>query len=119
MCPKKRLRVVFFFLLQKKVLQDLQPGGGGTAFLEGSHFTIAETISKAEPNGMTYMQLFRKAHYLMPFYSNKGVKEVAPASAGDVVLMHPFMVHAVTQNFRNVPRIAIKKDIQVIKGSFL
>merc|ERR1712136_550491 len=67
----------------------------------------------SRPKGCSYMQLFITSHLLswvarlpafLRHYSSAltglEVEECAPCQPGDVVLMHPFLAHSSTENYR-------------------
>ena len=80
-------------LLPIFLFSDIGPGDGGTAIDVGSHLRTARILASAEPDGLNPQEL------------TKRVNERAPAApiemtgrAGDVVLLHPFMLHARSAN---------------------
>jgi len=80
-------------LLPIFLFSDIAPGDGGTAIEPGSHLRTARILATTEPDGINVHELTKK------------VTEVPPASplemtgrAGDVVLLHPFMLHARSPN---------------------
>jgi hypothetical protein len=89
-----------------ELLTDVDPGGGGTAVRVGSHALVSRLLRDAEPNGLSYQQLRAWCDRL----SGLPVKEVV-GSAGDVIWMHPHLVHARSSNTRGTVRIAANRCI--------
>lgn len=78
------------------VATDIAPGGGGTAILPGSHKHVARLLASAVPHGIAYSTLNAT---LQPYVQSR-INDVieARANKGDVILTHPFMLHAVSPN---------------------
>ncbi|MCG3147174.1 MAG: hypothetical protein PCFJNLEI_00611 [Verrucomicrobiae bacterium] len=86
--PDQGLLPIFLF-------SDMGPGDGGTAFSVGSHKITAQILAEAEPAGLDVHALCQRV------LSRPGaLANVLPAigQAGDVVLLHPFMLHARSPN---------------------
>ncbi|MEO7719809.1 MAG: phytanoyl-CoA dioxygenase family protein [Capsulimonas sp.] len=86
-------------LLPLFLLSDIQPYGGGTAVSVGSHRTTARILAEAEPDGLSAQELTERvlAHPIA------NVRELT-GKAGDVVLVHPFLLHARSPNTGNSVR---------------
>jgi len=67
---------------------DIGPGDGGTAVAEGSHKVTARILAAHEPDGLSALELAQ----LVAAEPRPSVVEVN-GEAGDVVLLHPFMLH--------------------------
>ena len=80
-------------LLPIFLYSDIGPGDGGTALAEGSHEVTARVLAEARPAGLSSKDLDRR----MAAEPRPNVVE-ANGEAGDVVVLHPFMVHAVSSN---------------------
>lgn len=82
-------------LLPIFIFSDIGPGDGGTAFSVGSHHITARVLAAAEPAGLDVGELTRRvlAH-------PDALRTVVEANgrAGDIVLLHPFMLHARSPN---------------------
>lgn len=80
-------------LLPIFVLSDIGPGDGGTCFRVGSHKVTARILAAAEPDGLEVHELCRRvdAAATGPVIETNG-------RAGDVLMMHPFMIHARSPN---------------------
>lgn len=87
-------------LLPIPIFSDIKPGYGGTALSAGSHKIAARVLRDAEPDGLSCQEL-AKAVNAQP---RDNVVE-AQGSVGDVVLLHPFMLHANSPNCGVAPRI--------------
>ncbi|TDH66410.1 hypothetical protein CCR75_008801 [Bremia lactucae] len=80
-------------LLAIFLFSDIGPGEGGTALSVGSHKQIARILEKNEPRGMKGGAVSYEARK----YSRQEVVEVN-GLAGDVMLVHPFLLHARSKN---------------------
>ena len=87
-------------------LTDIKPGGGGPAIRVGSHKAISRLLNKFEPQGVTYLQLRAIAEELKGFR----VVEVV-GDAGDVVWLHPHVIHARSPNVQRTIRVAANRSI--------
>jgi len=88
---------------------DIKPGGGGTALKTGSHKYIGALLKQREPEGIPYKELFDIAN------DNSGnfIVEEATGRAGDVLWMHPFLIHARSPNTGQDVRIAANRTISL------
>ncbi|MCP3979048.1 MAG: phytanoyl-CoA dioxygenase family protein [bacterium] len=91
-----------------EILSDIGPHGGGTVVDVGSHRRIARRLHDAGRSGLSYSELLRVAAER----SGGPLREVR-ANAGDVVWMHPFLVHARGPNTSTVPRLAANRQISL------
>jgi len=80
-------------LLPLFILSDIKPQGGGTAVSAGSHRLAARILADAEPSGLTHQELTDR----MLSHPIENVRELT-GNAGDVVLVHPFVLHARSPN---------------------
>ena len=87
-------------------LTDIKPGGGGPAIRVGSHKAVARILQKFEPQGVTYRQLRAIVEELKGF----PVVEVT-GDAGDVVWLHPHVIHARSPNVQDTIRVAANRSI--------
>lgn len=76
------------------ILTDIEPGDGGTAFVPGSHRIAARILADGEPAGLDLRTLCERTIAATP---RERVLE-ATGEAGDVVLLHPFMLHSRSAN---------------------
>ena len=76
-------------LLPLFLLTDIAPGGGGTCVDLGSHRVATRLLAAAEPDGLSCQELAQA----MTAQPRRQVVEVT-GQAGDVALLHPFMLHA-------------------------
>ena len=70
------------------MLTNIRPGGGGTALLRGSHRTVAAMLhdgTRVRPAALAQAEL--RAH-------GAGAAVEATGRAGDLLVMHPLLVHA-------------------------
>ena len=75
------------------LFSDIEPGDGGTAISVGSHKTTARVLKEAEPDGLDVHELAKRVGSL----PRENMLE-ATGEAGDVFVMHPFMLHARSMN---------------------
>lgn len=113
------------------IFSDVGPQGGGTVVAQGSHKVVARYLA-GKPEGvelgegirdvMAQHPWFRalsgrdplpagardrKSFFMNPFTDADGITLrviETTASAGDVILCHPFLFHATAQNLSGVPR---------------
>lgn len=89
---------------------DIDPGGGGTALRVGSHRTIARLAAAAEFR-LSADELSERA-----FGPTAHLPEVqVTARAGDVLLIHPFTLHASSSNITQRVRIAANRPISLFE----
>jgi hypothetical protein len=82
-------------LLPIFIFSDIGSGDGGTALSERSHHITARILSDAEPDGLGMSELTRRVN----LHPNARAKVVeATGNAGDVVLIHPFLLHGRSPN---------------------
>ena len=86
-------------LLPIFVFSDIGPGDGGTAVDAGSHLRTARILAAAEPAGLTIQELSKKVNETRP---DRPIEMTG--RAGDVVLLHPFMLHTRSANTGNSVR---------------
>lgn len=80
-------------LLPIMLLSDIDPGGGGTAVRVSSHKVCARILSEAGEAGLDVGTLAREV-------SDRATGEAVEVTgqAGDVALVHPFLLHARSAN---------------------
>lgn len=104
-------------LLTLFLCSDVEPGDGGTAVSVGSHHLVARVLADAEPDGLAHKQLLARANS----HPRTEVREVT-GQAGDVVLLHPFLLHAQSVNtgaavrFMANPFVAARDRLDVHAG---
>jgi len=87
------------------LFSDVARGGGGTAIAPRSHAAVAELLVRAGERGVNGPRLSSLARETV------GAERLAPPSivetrgrAGDVMLTHPFLLHARSKNLREAVR---------------
>jgi Phytanoyl-CoA dioxygenase (PhyH) len=90
------------------LFSDVGPGDGGTPLVRGSHHAVARLLAEAEPSGMDYGELNEK---LPPVDPGK-VTEVT-GEAGDVAMVHPFLIHGFGPNRGKKIRFACNPQYQL------
>ena len=122
------------------LLSDCLPGGGGTCLYPYSHKIVERKLQEIDGAGMTHHELNtwcvsqmkdlieRKKISLVPggvqkFRSSEdGAVTQIVGRAGDVVLMHPLLIHSGTTNLRTTLRlmgngmVRMKKDVYDSRG---
>lgn len=76
------------------IFNDLGPGDGGTALCVGSHKKVAKLLWDAGSEGLEGGKV---SHLAQRFLDDGEIVEVN-GRAGDVMLMHPFTLHARSKN---------------------
>lgn len=84
-----------------ELLTDIDPGGGGTAVKPGSHRFAARVLADAEPDGLAVRELGPPIQQATAHL--EGVE--LTGRAGDVIVMHPHLVHAASANTSDRVRI--------------
>jgi hypothetical protein len=82
----------------------VEPGGGGTLIVEGSHHLAAAILRDAEPEGLEADDFDQPLTALLDELGWPGVVETV-AEAGDVVLAHPLLFHSPNPNHGSRPRV--------------
>ncbi|WP_461017249.1 phytanoyl-CoA dioxygenase family protein [Streptomyces daliensis] len=95
-------------LVGLELFTDIEPGGGGTAVRVGSHAVVSRLLRDAEPDGVSYPWL----REWCAEFEGLPVRELTGA-AGDVIWMHPHLVHARSPNTRETVRIAANRTISL------
>ena len=98
-------------LLTFHLFTDISPGGGGTAVRLGSHKYSARILAEAGPQGIQEMDFSRQA-----VNATKGLPFIEiTGQCGDVMFMHPLMVHTRSLNISNQVRIVGHKFFHLIE----
>lgn len=87
-----------------EMLTDSHPQGGATMVRRGSHQAVARALYKAGERGMSYPQMRGLAESLTEYDAVE-----ATGAAGDVLLMHPHLVHARSMNSSDQFRLAANR----------
>ncbi len=82
----------------------IEPGGGGTLLVEGSHHLAATLLWEAEPDGLESDDFDGPLTAALEERGWPGVVEVT-CEEGDVVLAHPLLFHASNPNHGSRPRV--------------
>lgn len=92
-------------LLAIFLFSDIGPGEGGTALAKGSHRWIARLLEDHEPRGMKggAVSFHARSHLgsQLETAPDGGLSDVVVevnGHAGDVMLVHPFLLHARSKN---------------------
>lgn len=91
-------------LLNLFCFSTVEPGGGGTLLVEGSHHLAARVLWDAEPDGLSTEDFDEPLCAVLDGTGWPGVVEVV-AEEGDVVLAHPLIFHASNPNRGTRPRV--------------
>jgi hypothetical protein len=98
--PDRALIAIFYF-------SPAGPGRGGTVVRPGSHSDVARAIGAAEPEGLDSLTAARTAEQ---FDRPELQVEV---HAGDVLLMHPLLLHRSGPHHGSEPRIACNAHVRL------
>jgi Phytanoyl-CoA dioxygenase (PhyH) len=99
--PEQGLVAVFLF-------SDIGPGDGGTPLVRGSHRMVARLLEQAEPAGLDCDELNK----MLPPVDTGKIVEVT-GEAGDVAMLHPFLIHGFSPNHGNRIRFACNPQYQL------
>jgi phytanoyl-CoA dioxygenase PhyH len=91
-------------LLNLFCFSTVDPGGGGTLLVEGSHHLAARILWEAEPEGLEADAFDKPLTAILVQQGWPGVAEVV-AEEGDVVLAHPLLFHSSNPNHGTRPRV--------------
>jgi hypothetical protein len=91
-------------LLNLFCFSTVEPGGGGTLLVEGSHHLAARILWDAEPQGLEADDFDEPLNAILHQEGWPGVVEVV-AEEGDVVLAHPLLFHSSSPNQGTRPRV--------------
>jgi hypothetical protein len=80
-------------LLPIFIFSEIGPGDGGTCVAEKSHFTTARVLNDSEPAGLDAGELSKRVNA-----HPRGEVVECNGHPGDVMLLHPFMAHARSNN---------------------
>eukprot|EP00946_MAST-07B_sp_MAST-7B-sp1_P005401 g5401.t1 len=130
------------------LLSDWLPGGGGTVMVPGSQEWVRQRLEAAGPGGIVHQELnaycvrqmiekVRAGNVMIPVSEARPAHAALASSpivehstsgkillhqicgkAGDVVLMHPWLVHSGTTNLRSTPRLMANGMVRVSKATF-
>jgi len=81
---------------------DLEPGGGGTLFAEGSHLRAAEILAAIRPAAIDADELTARVASIPGAFDS--IAETTGA-AGDIILAHPLLLHSSSHNAGTRPRV--------------
>ena len=125
------------------LLSDWREGGGGTAFVAGSHAWVGSFLQSRAPQGVRHQELNAWAIATVTEAAKRGrlplKYEVAEAAAGEkrkekktrlgvvdqvvgaagsVALLHPWLVHSGTTNLSRDPRLMANGMVRVKREAF-
>jgi ectoine hydroxylase-related dioxygenase (phytanoyl-CoA dioxygenase family) len=101
--PEKAMVSIFLF-------SDVAAGDGGTAVFTGSHRRVARIIAESEPEGVDQDVLTGK----LPLPRRPDEVVEITGQAGDVLFMHPFIVHASSPNSGTHVRFACNPLVALV-----
>jgi hypothetical protein len=106
-------------LLPLFIFSEIQPGDGGTAYLQGSHVSTAQVLQAAVPDGLDAKIVSSQCVAV----ADRSRAIEGTGNPGDVLLLHPFMVHARSPNtgprvrFICNPCVALHERIRLEPGA--
>lgn len=92
----------------------VDPGGGGTLLVEGSHHLAARILWDAEPEGLDADDFDTPLTAVLDQKGWPGMTEVV-AEEGDVVLAHPLLFHTSNPNHGSRPRVMAQPAFSMIE----
>lgn len=93
------------------LFSDAGPGDGGTVMIPGSHLTVARTIANAGNSEMSWSDVKQELPGSLLNPEESRIAHLV-GEAGDIVLMHPFLIHGFGQNRGRQIRFACNPLIQ-------
>ena len=106
----------------------IEAGGGSTAVVSGSHRAVARLLAAHPRGGLHYMRLFVEAHLVAwraallsgragrprPAGPRQAIEDTAAGGVapGDVLLMHPLLVHSSSENYTGAVRLAFNVPVR-------
>ena len=90
--------------------------GTSSAFATSTHATTTNASTSGHPESST--EPSRKLHYTAEDDTDKGVEVIEQVTGrkGDVILMHPLLVHCGTQNLGLAPRVMANGMVRLKRG---
>ena len=79
------------------MIQDVLKSGGNTILIPGSHLSIMHHLKEAN-EGISYHNLIKLSWKIANLANPSDKVVAAPCDAGDILVMHPFLVHAASGN---------------------
>ncbi|MBV9870873.1 MAG: phytanoyl-CoA dioxygenase family protein [Frankiaceae bacterium] len=101
-------------LLNLFCFSTVEPGGGGTLVVEGSHHLAAHLLRDAEPAGMDATDLATAVARRLDEQGWPPAVEVV-AEEGDVVLAHPLILHSPGPNRGTYPRVMAQPAFSMVE----
>lgn len=92
----------------------VEPGGGGTLLVEGSHHLAARMLWDAEPGGLDADDFDEPLTAILEPDGWPGKVEVV-AEEGDVVVLHPLVFHSSNPNHGSRPRVMAQPAFSMIE----
>lgn len=94
------------------MIRPVSVGGGNTLVLKKSHIYMAQRLAQAGKDGIPKEET-QNANEIARMWPENLIAETAPCEAGDVLLLHPFLVHAAGQACKGHPlRIAFNMGLR-------
>ena len=105
-------------LVTLMLFSDVGPGDGGTPMIRGSHLSVARAVAELESpvEWPTVQQVLSERGLLSP---SEGQIARLTGAAGDLALMHPFLIHGFGPNQGNRIRFACNPLVQMTDGAVL
>ena len=94
------------------MIRSVDKGGGNTLILKKSHIYMAQMLEKAGTDGIP-REVTQNASDIARIWPEELIVEVSPCDAGDVLLIHPFCVHAAGEACAGQPpRVAFNMGVR-------
>jgi hypothetical protein len=85
------------------MLRPVNALGGNTLIIKNSHKKVARYLARQGHVGVTYRRLYAYANYIAENADPLDIIEAATCTAGDILVMHPFVVHSSSKNTEGSP----------------
>jgi hypothetical protein len=94
------------------MIRDVADGGGNTVVLKKSHIYIAQELKEAGSYGIS-KDITQNLNRVAKMWPNYLIETISPCKAGDILLMHPLLVHTAGRALKNHPlRIAFNMGVK-------
>jgi len=94
------------------MIRSVSVGGGNTIILQKSHIYMAQKLQEAHGQGIP-KELTQNTSEIAKLWPKHLIQEVAPCDKGDVIFLHPFLIHSAGQAKEGQPlRIAFNMGVR-------
>lgn len=94
------------------MIRDVADGGGNTVVLKQSHIYIAKKLKEAGNRGIP-KEITQNLNDVAKIWPKHLIETISPCNAGDILIMHPFLIHSAGRAQKNHPlRIAFNMGLK-------